>query len=89
VYRKVELLGDVGSGERYVGPAICYAWWRRREKLSSECEGMEGAAGIPYGFCLGTVREQSPVALFEFHVGKECCVFVIVEFSSGIKRFGS
>ena len=49
---------------------------------------MEGAAGIPYGFCLGTVREQSPVALFEFDIGKESCVLLVVEFSGGVEGFG-
>jgi hypothetical protein len=86
---KLELLNRSWVGEGDIGAAVSNSWWRRRNQAGCEGETRWGgcvSAGIPDCFCLGTVGEQSPVALGAVgrnHVGD---VFVVIEVGGGVGR---
>jgi hypothetical protein len=86
---KLELLDRGWVGEGDIGAAVSNTRWRRRNQAGCEGEarwGGCGSAGIPDCFCLGTVGEQSPVALGAVgrnHVGD---VFVVIEVCGGVRR---
>ena len=87
---KFELLNRDRVGEGDIGATIRDTRWGRRNQAGCEGETRWGgcrAAGIPDCFCLGTVGEQSPVALGAVgrdHVGN---VVIVVEVCGGVRQF--